>query len=187
MVPRIFSDSRMLSGLVARSFVPIPSSAIFPFSFLSESFAFRYSTYSSFPSISITYPSLTVRVIGDLRRLVGAHSRMSLPLAVPSRGARQTSPAGRLLKEPGLFRIPVSDWAFLPFLEKEIKEPLMVLTSMKSALFISFAIPLVLFARDFQSTCIAPSSIDISNRGMLAYLHSQILVRKSLNLVWLVE
>src|SRR3972149_3797567 len=177
MVPRIFSDSRMLSGLVARSFVPIPSSAIFPFSFLSESFAFRYSTYSS----------LTVRVIGDLRRLVGAHSRISLPLAVPSRGARQTSPAGRLLKEPGLFRIPVSDWAFLPFLEKEIKEPLMVFTSMKSALFISFAIPLVLFARDFQSTCIAPSSIDISNRGMLAYLHSQILVRKSLNLVWLVE
>src|SRR4030042_5497053 len=128
-----------------------------------------------------------VSVTGDANCLVGPHSRMSLPLADPSTGARKTSPAGRLPKAPLFVRIPVSANAFLPFVEKESEELFGVLILIESAVLTTFANARVVFARAFQSTFIAPSSMETSKRGILAYLQPQILVSKSLNRVWLVE
>ncbi len=99
---------------------------------------------------------------------VGAHSRTSLPCAVPSRGARKTSPAGRLLKEPLFVIIPESTIASLPFFDMVRWVPFVVCISMFSLLFIIRAIFFDLSAIFFQFTFIGPLSIDLSNSGMLA-------------------
>jgi len=86
--PKNFSDSRMLSGLMALSFIPIPSSAMFLFSCRLFKIASSSFLYGSLPSIEITSPFSTFKIRGDLSFLVGAHSITSFPFAEPSNGAK---------------------------------------------------------------------------------------------------
>ena len=156
IVPSIFSDSRILSGLFAISFVPMPSSAMFLKSGFSLSFASSFLAYGSLPLISLTSPFSIFRITGELSLNVGAQSITMTPFVVPSTGATKTSPAGRFPNAPGEVRLPVSASAFLPFIPIARSVPLGAVISAFSAPSMPAARLFVLSFNAFQSTCIGP-------------------------------
>src|SRR5882757_1792214 len=124
-VPKIFSSSRMFPVRIASSLVPIPSSAtLVPSGPCGVSSSISLAPSS--PVAPIRWPPSTVSRTGDSTSPTAAiePSTTRVPSAVPSTGAMNPSPQGRLPKAPLAESSPASTIPSRPSIEKLRSLPL---------------------------------------------------------------